>query len=81
MPSDVPAKVNISPNATSTDESMTPMGGTINPAISRQHPTTISIIVSHSWIWSRFSLSGLCIPVALCFVIFLVSIAFIAVYD
>ena len=43
MPSTAPMNVLVSPNATSTELSIIPNGGTTNPAISSPHPTIVRI--------------------------------------
>lgn len=48
MPSTAPTNVLVSPNATSTEPSIIPSGGTINPAISSPHPTAVSIVATAS---------------------------------
>ena len=52
MPNNAPTKVSISPKAIKTELSTTPNGGTINPAINKAQPTTISSIAESSWIVS-----------------------------
>lgn len=52
MPNNAPTKVSISPKAIKTELSTTPNGGTINPAMRRAQPTTISSIAESSWIVS-----------------------------
>ena len=52
MPKSAPTKVSISPKAIKTELSITPIGGTINPAINKAQPTTISSIAESSWIVS-----------------------------
>ena len=42
MPNSEPTKVRISPKAISTELSITPVGGTIKPAMSNPAPSTIS---------------------------------------
>lgn len=50
MPNSDPTKVRISPNATSTELSMTPVGGTQNPATNRHAPSAISTTAQINWI-------------------------------
>ena len=47
MPNSEPTKVNISPKAISTELSMTPVGGTMKPAVSRPAPNT-TITTAHA---------------------------------
>lgn len=55
MPNKAPAKVQVSPNATSTLLSITPKGLTIKPAISKPQPTTTSIIADINYIFNLVS--------------------------
>ena len=50
MPNMAPAKVMISPKATSTDECISPLGGTTNPAISRPAPIAIRATAHFNWV-------------------------------
>ena len=49
MPNSEPTKVRISPKAISTELSITPVGGTIKPAISNPAPSAISTTAEISY--------------------------------